>query len=176
MPDFFYFPREITNRSIPCAPAPLKVPLYVAKLWSESPHRPRPGTPAQKKHHEYGVCFVSGSKSPTRFSLCGAGLLLGLSLGSRSRMPAQQKNTPRLRGCFYFWWPWSDSNRHSLQNLILSQARLPIPPRGQNCKCSIRQRPFSPQPFLPGGRCVSACVPAFSQELPVCQLSFQSLS
>ena len=29
------------------------------------------------------------------------------------------------------WWPWSDSNRHSLQNLILSQARLPIPPRGQ---------------------------------------------
>ena len=33
---------------------------------------------------------------------------------------------------FYFiWWPWSDSNRHSLRNLILSQARLPIPPRGQ---------------------------------------------
>ena len=33
---------------------------------------------------------------------------------------------------FKLWWPWSDSNRHSLQNLILSQARLPIPPRGQN--------------------------------------------
>ncbi len=39
------------------------------------------------------------------------------------------KNIPC--GIFYFWWPWSDSNRHSLQNLILSQARLPIPPRGR---------------------------------------------
>ena len=32
-----------------------------------------------------------------------------------------------------FWWPWSDSNRHSSQNLILSQARLPIPPQGHGC-------------------------------------------
>lgn len=145
MPDFL-FPKEgITNRSIPCAPAPLKVPLYVAKLWSESPTALAQEHP-QKKHHEYGVCFVSGSKSPTRFSLCRAGLLLGLSLGFRSRMPAQQKNTPRLRGCFYFWWPWSDSNRHSLQNLILSQARLPIPPRGQNHAAIKRLLPCF-QPF-----------------------------
>ena len=38
-------------------------------------------------------------------------------------------------GYFLFiWWPWSDSNRHSLLNLILSQARLPIPPRGRHIK------------------------------------------
>lgn len=110
------------------------------------------------------------------FTLWGRITARALAWFSFQDARATKKNTPRLRGCFYFWWPWSDSNRHSLQNLILSQARLPIPPRGQNCKSSIRQRPFSPQPFLPGGRCVSACVPAFSQELPVCQLSFQSLS
>ncbi len=101
MPDFLFPKERIINRHIPGAPAPLKVPLYVTKLRSESPHRPRPGTPAQKKHHEYGVCFVSGSKSPTRFSLCGAGLLLGLSLGSRSRMPAQKKH-PAIAGMFLF--------------------------------------------------------------------------
>ncbi len=34
----FLFPKEgIINRRIPGAPAPLKVPLYMAKLWSESP-------------------------------------------------------------------------------------------------------------------------------------------
>ena len=33
------------------------------------------------------------------------------------------------------------ANRHSLQNLILSQARLPIPPRGQNR--AIISRPLS---------------------------------
>ena len=32
------------------------------------------------------------------------------------------------------WWPWSDLNRHSLRNLILSQARLPIPPQGHVAK------------------------------------------
>ena len=40
-------------------------------------------------------------------------------------------------GIFFYcfiWWPWSDSNRHSLLNLILSQARLPIPPRGRHIK------------------------------------------
>ena len=47
------------------------------------------------------------------------------------RHRAKNKTTKR-KGGLYFWWPWSDSNRHSLQNLILSQARLPIPPRGQN--------------------------------------------
>lgn len=30
-----------------------------------------------------------------------------------------------------FWCPWPDSNQHTLRYLILSQARLPIPPQGQ---------------------------------------------
>lgn len=33
--------------------------------------------------------------------------------------------------CASIWCPESESNRHSLRNLILSQARLPISPFGQ---------------------------------------------
>ena len=47
--------------------------------------------------------------------------------------PTQTKIKIPKRG-FKFWWPWSDSNRHSSQNLILSQARLPIPPRGHGIR------------------------------------------
>lgn len=175
MPDFLFPKERIINRRIPGAPAPLKVPLYVAKLWSESPTALAQEHP-HKKNTTNTVCVLSlAANHPQDFHFVGPDYCSGSRLVLVPGCP-HKKNTPRLRGCFYFWWPWSDSNRHSLQNLILSQARLPIPPRGQNCKSSIRQRPFSPQPFLPGGRCVSACVPAFSQELPVCQLSFQSLS
>ena len=76
---------------------------------------------------------------------------------------------------FYFWWPWSDSNRHSLQNLILSQARLPIPPRGQN-RDFILQQIFWLLLFLPTWHCVLPYVQAFSQAFLLFQLSFQSLS
>ena len=66
------------------------------------------------------------AKSPTKNIFLRGPILVGLfssDTGPKIKPP---------KGGFYFWWPWSDSNRHSLQNLILSQARLPIPPRGQN--------------------------------------------
>lgn len=88
----------------------------------------------------------------------------------------QGKNKNHQNGGLYFWWPWSDSNRHSLQNLILSQARLPIPPRGQN-QCAIISRRLSwLLLFLPSGHCVQVCEPAFSQVQQPCLVSFQSLS
>ncbi len=34
------------------------------------------------------------------------------------------------------WCPWPDSNGHSLRNEILSHARLPIPPQGQQKRFS----------------------------------------
>ena len=74
-------------------------------------------------------------------------------------------------GGLYFWWPWSDSNRHSLQNLILSQARLPIPPRGQN---AMRSGFISPllswhQPFSPGVHCDLPCALVSLLVFPGCQ-------
>ena len=66
------------------------------------------------------------AKSPTKNIFLRGPILVGLfssDTGPKIKPP---------KGGFYLWWPWSDSNRHSLQNLILSQARLPIPPRGQN--------------------------------------------
>lgn len=77
----------------------------------------------------------------------------------------KQKNVPQGNIFCLFWWPWSDSNRHSLQNLILSQARLPIPPRGQN-RAVISPRSLL-QPFLPGVHCDLPCVSAFSRVRPV---------
>ena len=93
--------------------------------------------------------------------------------------PTRKQNINKkhpARGRFSFiWWPWSDSNRHSLLNLILSQARLPIPPRGQKHK-PFFMRPVSLQPFLPGGHCDSPCVQVFLQVPQVCQPFFQWLS
>lgn len=65
------------------------------------------------------------------YNFCGTRLLVELLPRFSSSQKNTELKTPQM-GCFQFWWPWSDSNRHSLQNLILSQARLPIPPRGQN--------------------------------------------
>ena len=61
-----------------------------------------------------------------------AGPDTGRTLLVRPVHTSVKQKIPQKWGIFYLiWWPWSDSNRHSLQNLILSQARLPIPPRGQ---------------------------------------------
>src|SRR5581483_2801957 len=38
------------------------------------------------------------------------------------------------------WCPWPDSNQHVLLHLILSQARLPIPPQGHGAR-SYRRNP-----------------------------------
>ena len=62
---------------------------------------------------------------PQNFAILRGPMLVGFFLVR----PWPNKKHAKRRA-FYFWWPWSDSNRHSLQNLILSQARLPIPPRG----------------------------------------------
>ena len=78
----------------------------------------------RKRSHNYGA-FAPFFIGIEYFFLRGP-ILVGLfssDTGPKIKPPT---------GGFYFWWPWSDSNRHSLQNLILSQARLPIPPRGQN--------------------------------------------
>lgn len=37
----------------------------------------------------------------------------------------------KLNVNFDYWCPLPESNQHSSRNLILSQARLPIPPKGQ---------------------------------------------
>lgn len=37
----------------------------------------------------------------------------------------------KINAIFDFWCPLPESNQHSSRNLILSQARLPIPPKGQ---------------------------------------------
>ena len=63
-----------------------------------------------------------------------------------------------------WWWPWSDLNRHSLRNLILSQARLPIPPQGQTTFIILRS--FSIQPFSPNAHCDSPCALVFSPVSP----------
>lgn len=83
-----------------------------------------------KNTHVCG-CFLFLEDNHPQKSLIFAGPgLVGLSPSVLVRGDTRKKS-PEWGG-FYFWWPWSDSNRHSLQNLILSQARLPIPPRGQN--------------------------------------------
>ena len=114
--------------------------------------------PGPQKHPDVAGCFISGDKSPTKFSI-----LRGPITGRTLSRPTGPTKTPRRCGVFYFWWPWSDSNRHSLQNLILSQARLPIPPRGQraNPRQIILPRLCVPQPFLPDGHCDLPCALAF---------------
>ena len=89
------------------------------------------------KKHPQGMFFVLiwWQITHKNYNFCGTRLLVGLSprfSSNQKHQSIKQKNTHK--GCFFvlIWWPWSDSNRHSLQNLILSQARLPIPPRGQN--------------------------------------------
>ncbi len=69
----------------------------------------------------------------------------------RFRLTAPDINKKHTRfWCMFscFWWLWSESNRHSFRNLILSQARLPVPPQSQNnlqlllfcffCSCFLR--------------------------------------
>ena len=110
------------------------------------------------------VVYISGVKSPTKF--CN---FAGPDTGRTLLVRPWPNKTPRKRGVFYFWWPWSDSNRHSLQNLILSQARLPIPPRGQKATQQIILLPLCGiQPFSPNGHCDSLCVPV---SLPVFRVS-----
>ena len=119
------------------------------------------------------VVYISGVKSPTKniflwgpinhpqnFAILRGPILVGLFSSDTGPNKKHAK-----RRAFYFWWPWSDSNRHSLQNLILSQARLPIPPRGQKATQQIILLPLCGiQPFSPSGHCDSLCVPV---SLPV---------
>lgn len=89
----------------------------------------------KQKHPVWGVLSLVAlvgllASSPTRKIQTALTLVFINYRFEPTVLVRQIKNTPF--GVFYFWWPWSDSNRHSLQNLILSQARLPIPPRGQN--------------------------------------------
>ena len=114
------------------------------------------------------------ASSPTRKVQTAHGLFSPTIVSNRRFSSDRAKKISQC-GIFYFWWPWSDSNRHSLQNLILSQARLPIPPRGQN-RDFILQQIFWLLLFLPILHCVLPYVQAFSQAFLLFQLSFQSLS
>ena len=133
--------------------SPTKFSILRERFWSDS-FSSDPGhknTPTLR-----GVLFLV-TNHPQNFQFCGS------ASGRTLSRPTRATKTPRRCGVFYFWWPWSDSNRHSLQNLILSQARLPIPPRGQraNPRQIILPRLCVPQPFLPDGHCDLPCAPAF---------------
>ena len=62
-------------------------------------------------------------------------LFSSTSFTNRGSLPTHTPKTEiknRPQGTIsYFWWLWSESNRHSFRNLILSQARLPVPPQSQ---------------------------------------------
>ncbi len=92
----------------------------------------------------YSRRFVHGSSHPITNKIIGdVTILSNMTVARKGKNKNHQlsartdgsrptgKNKNHQKDGFNFWWPWSDSNRHSLQNLILSQARLPIPPRGQ---------------------------------------------
>lgn len=101
MPDFL-FPKEgIINRRIPGAPAPLKVPLYMAKLWSESPHRPRPGTPAKKTPRIRCVFCLWQQITHKIFTLWGRITARTLAWFSFQDARATKKH-PAIAGMFLF--------------------------------------------------------------------------
>ena len=120
------------------------------------------------------LSFVCINAIPTR-KVQTARSLFSPTIVSNRRFSSDRAKKYPYAGYFYFWWPWSDSNRHSLQNLILSQARLPIPPRGQN-RDFILQQIFWLLLFLPTWHYMLPYVQAFSQAFLLFQLSFQSLS
>lgn len=102
MPDFLFPKERIINRHIPGAPAPLKVPLYVAKLWSESPHRPRPGTPAQKNTTNT-VCVLSLAANHSQdFHFVGPDYCSGSRLVLVPGCPRNKKKHPAIAGMFLF--------------------------------------------------------------------------
>src|SRR3954453_15384082 len=65
------------------------------------------------------------------------------NVAARGPTSATQGPTPGRRDTSIFpdWCPWPDSNQHSLRNLILSQARLPIPPQGHAAGSYWRKAP-----------------------------------
>ena len=123
-------------------------------------------TQDQIKHPANAGYFISGGEITHKKYF-----FVGPDTGRTLLVRHRTKNKKHTDMCvFYFiWWPWSDSNRHSLQNLILSQARLPIPPRGQKATQQIILLPLCGiQPFSPNGHCDSLCVPV---SLPVFRVS-----
>ncbi len=72
---------------------------------------------------------------------------------------APQKRTPKMRYSMIFsmmresfWCPLPESNQHSSRNLILSQARLPIPPKGQTGAKSCGMAPDYTKELVPVNR------------------------
>ena len=103
-----------------------------------------------------------------------AGPDTGRTLLVRPVHTSVKQKIPQKWGIFYLiWWPWSDSNRHSLQNLILSQARLPIPPRGQKAAQQIiLLRLYGQQPFSPGAHCDWPCALVFWLVFQLCPIFY----
>ena len=139
-------------------------------MWLPGKRRPWKYYAIRKRSHNYGAFapFFIG----TEHSFAGPDT--GRTLLVRPVHISVKQKIPQKWGIFcLIWWPWSDSNRHSLQNLILSQARLPIPPRGQKAAQQIiLLRLYGQQPFSPGAHCDLPCALVFWLVFQLCPIFY----